>query len=142
METEQTPASPQDYAKILASDPTDEQAAHHLMAALIGTQRADEALLVCRKFHAAGGVSASVSVNAVYLFSNLIYDEDGMDIASAMLERARRRYPNDAGVWDASYWLSSHKHDYRQAMSHAAKAASLNPDIAFQCLRIHTPLTV
>lgn len=49
---------------------------------------------------------------------------------------------HDAGVWDASYWLSSHKHDYRQAMSHAAKAASLNPDIAFQCLRIHTPLTV
>jgi predicted Zn-dependent protease len=142
MEFQQNAESPEAFRKILESCPADEYAASNLMVFLIKTKRVAEAREMCRRFHAAGGVSANIAVNAVYLFADIFYDEYGIHIGSAILERARQRYPEDAGLWFSSYMLSSLDHNYRRAMSHAAKAAALDPVTTFQCLRIHTPLTV
>ena len=142
METEQNPDSPDAYRKVLQTNPADEYAASNLVVHLIGTMGVDEARKVCREYHAAGGASAKMAVNAAYLFHYIFADEEGTDIAHAMTGRAQRRDPEDAQLWLSGYRLACHKADYCSAMSYAAKAASLDPKSFFYCLRTHTPLTV
>jgi hypothetical protein len=142
METEPTADSPDAYRAALKLNPVDERATNNLLVVLVQTGRLHEARELCGNFLAAGGVSAMAAVNAVYMFAHIFYDEGGISIACSLSERARRYDAENATIWNTSYFLSSIQQDHSSAMSYAAKAASLDPGLTFQYLRINTPFTV